>query len=125
VLKANYNKCLEHWKKDYTVSRRSGFSSPFNTLLEDERHDIVVEYKNEDAEPWANSILTIHKKESSKGTGVKTQADVINDLLKGNYESVLDDFLVRYTLTGNYDLTTKYKYALQDVDRTMEFHSKD
>ena len=40
-----------------------------------------------------------------KGKGEK---DMIYDLLRGNYRNVLDHFMVRYSLTGNYHLSHKF-----------------
>ena len=49
---------------------------------------------------------------------------MINDLLKRNYQSVFDDFLVRYSLPSNYDLATKFHYELDKIDKTLKFKNK-
>ena len=33
VLKVNYNKCLENWRKEFVNLTRSSFNCPFNALL--------------------------------------------------------------------------------------------
>ena len=56
---------------------------------------------------------------------MKSQAEVIGDLLRGDYQSVFDHFMVRYALTGSYDLSTKFMMELRRIDEDLSFRNKD
>ena len=57
-----------------------------------------------------------------KGKGEK---DMIYDLLRGNYRNVLDHFMVRYSLTGNYHLSHKFMQELKKIDKTLKFKNEE
>lgn len=48
---------------------------------------------------------------------VRSQAMVIYDLLKGDYNSVFEHFMMRYALPGDFDLSMKFRVALGRVDK--------
>lgn len=79
----------------------------------------------DDVEEYARSVVKLNKNEVARPSKQpKSQARIINDLLKGDYQSVLDDFLVRYSLPADFDLNRKFLLALKNVDKTLTFHSK-
>ena len=49
---------------------------------------------------------------------------MIYDLLRGNYRSVLDHFMVRYSLTGNYHLSYKFMQELKKIDKKLTFKNR-
>lgn len=54
-----------------------------------------------------------------------TQANVFRDLLSGNYESVFNDFLLRYQLAGQFESSTNFAEKLTEVDKNFTFLSKN
>ena len=78
------------------------------------------------SQPYAQNNLILNKdKKDETRRHVKSQSEVISDLLKGDYQSVFDHFMVRFALTGNFDLSTKFMMELRKIDETLSFRSKE
>ena len=76
----------------------------------------------EGARGYARSELRLNRKEVRKeGQGVRSQSGVVQDLLRGDYESVLRDFQVRYALTTDFDLNAKFQKELSKIDKELKF----
>ena len=48
---------------------------------------------------------------------------MINDLLKGDYNNVLDHFLMRYPLASDFDLSAKYLSRISQNNKKLAFAS--
>ena len=49
---------------------------------------------------------------------------MLQDLLRGDYQSVYDNFMIRYGLNGDYELCSKLKKKLEKIDRDVRFENK-
>lgn len=102
------------------------YHSPLSKVLNNNKTSFKVIYQqNQNAEPYARTVVTItkiwQKKEEVKP---KNQADMIKDLLKGDYQSVLDHFLMRYSLASDFDLAARFQKQLSSTDKHLQFKSE-
>jgi hypothetical protein len=90
------------------------YNSPLTELTNHSTPQITLIYRQHDkVEPIATSNLVLHRKKVEEKPTVITQSQVIHNLLKGNYQSVFDDFLVRYSLPSDFDKATKFHMKLK------------
>ena len=97
-------------------------------MLENREKGLTITYQSQpDVEPYARTVMNITAKSEKRKRGkrVRSQREVIYDLMSGNYQSVFDDFLVRYSLPANFDLSKKFQLALKQADKTLTFRNKE
>ena len=49
---------------------------------------------------------------------------MIRDLMKGDYQSVLDHFLMRYSLPSDFDLSARFHKQLVKTDKNLTFKNE-
>lgn len=50
---------------------------------------------------------------------------MVVDLIKGDYQSVLDHFLMRYSLPSDFDVASKFHKAMAKADKDLKFKTKN
>lgn len=121
----NYERCLEHWMEDFTQPQTTKFNSQLSKLLEGEESITVVFQHLENVEPYARTVINLNKtREPKVPSKAKSQKDMIYDLLQGNYQSVFEHFMMRYSLASDFDMAAKFNKQLKAVDKDFKFRTK-
>jgi hypothetical protein len=49
---------------------------------------------------------------------------MISDLMRGDYQSVFDHFLMRYSLSSDFDLAARFQIELKKADKELKFNNQ-
>lgn len=115
----NYQRCLEHWLEDFTQPQGTKYNSTLSKLVENEESSLTVIFQHQEkVEPYARTVIKLNKTREGKNVKkAKTQANMIADLLKGDYQSVFEHFMMRYSLSSDFDMAAKFRKRLSKVDK--------